>query len=57
MTVGHDAAITVAGQSGNFELNVMLPLIGSDLPRAELEKLLDPREMTRGGSAGGPGGG
>jgi fumarate hydratase class II len=25
--IGHHAAITVAGQSGNFQLNVMLPLI------------------------------
>lgn len=29
--IGHDAAITVAGQSGNFQLNVMLPLIAHDL--------------------------
>jgi fumarate hydratase class II len=29
--VGHDAAITIAGQSGSFELNVMLPLIARDL--------------------------
>jgi len=29
--IGHDAAITVAGQSGNFELNVMLPLMASNL--------------------------
>jgi len=29
--IGHDTAITVAGQSGNFELNVMLPLIASNL--------------------------
>ena len=29
--IGHHAAITVAGQSGNFQLNVMLPLIASDL--------------------------
>ncbi|MBX9403330.1 class II fumarate hydratase [Lysobacter sp. BMK333-48F3] len=29
--VGHHAAITVAGQSGNFQLNVMLPLIAYDL--------------------------
>jgi fumarate hydratase class II len=29
--IGHDAAITVAGQSGNFELNVMLPLVASNL--------------------------
>lgn len=29
--IGNDAAITVGGQSGNFELNVMLPLIGANL--------------------------
>ena len=29
--IGHDSAITVAGQSGNFELNVMLPLIAYNL--------------------------
>jgi fumarate hydratase class II len=29
--IGNDAAITVAGQSGNFELNVMLPLIAQNL--------------------------
>lgn len=29
--MGHHAAITVAGQSGNFQLNVMLPLIAYDL--------------------------
>ncbi|WP_415901703.1 class II fumarate hydratase [Neptuniibacter sp. QD29_5] len=29
--IGNDAAITVAGQSGNFELNVMLPLVASNL--------------------------
>jgi fumarate hydratase class II len=29
--IGNDAAITVAGQSGNFELNVMLPLIARNL--------------------------
>ncbi len=29
--IGHDAAITVAGQSGNFQLNVMLPLIAYNL--------------------------
>jgi len=31
--IGNDATITIAGQSGNFELNVMLPLVA--------EKLLD----------------
>ncbi|GGX98941.1 class II fumarate hydratase [Vogesella alkaliphila] len=29
--IGLDAAVAVAGQSGNFELNVMLPLIASNL--------------------------
>ncbi len=29
--IGNDAAITVGGQSGNFELNVMLPMIASNL--------------------------
>ncbi len=29
--MGHHAAITVAGQSGNFQLNVMLPLIAANL--------------------------
>jgi fumarate hydratase, class II len=29
--IGHDAAITIAGQSGNFQLNVMLPLIAQNL--------------------------
>ena len=30
-TIGNDAAITVAGQSGNFQLNVMLPVIAHNL--------------------------
>lgn len=29
--IGNDAAITIGGQSGNFELNVMLPMIGYNL--------------------------
>ncbi len=29
--MGHHAAITIAGASGNFQLNVMLPLIADDL--------------------------
>jgi len=29
--MGHHAAVTVAGASGNFQLNVMLPLIASNL--------------------------
>ena len=29
--IGNDAAITMAGQSGNFQLNVMLPLIAYNL--------------------------
>ncbi|HEX8784468.1 MAG TPA: lyase family protein, partial [Steroidobacteraceae bacterium] len=131
--IGNDTTITIAGQSGNFQLNVMLPVIAhnllesirllsnvvrlladsaiagfrvntariaealdrnpilvtalnpvigyekgaaiakkayaegrpirevaaqmTDLPRAELEKLLDPTELTTGGIKGGGGGG
>jgi fumarate hydratase class II len=29
--IGNDAAITVAAQSGNFQLNVMLPLVAHEL--------------------------
>ncbi|MFZ7094862.1 class II fumarate hydratase [Luteimonas dalianensis] len=29
--MGHNTAITVAGQSGNFQLNVMLPLVAANL--------------------------
>jgi len=29
--IGNDATITVAGQSGSFQLNVMLPVIAYDL--------------------------
>lgn len=29
--IGNDAAITIAGQSGNFQLNVMLPLIAHNI--------------------------
>ncbi|MBA59081.1 MAG: aspartate ammonia-lyase [Gammaproteobacteria bacterium] len=29
--IGNDVTITIAGQSGNFELNVMLPVIGYNL--------------------------
>lgn len=29
--IGNDSAVTVAGQSGNFELNVMLPLVAHNL--------------------------
>ena len=29
--IGNDAAITIAGQSGNFQLNVMLPLVADAL--------------------------
>src|SRR5690242_3449621 len=29
--IGNDTTITIAGQSGNFQLNVMLPVIGSNL--------------------------
>ena len=29
--IGNDASMTIAGQSGNFQLNVMLPLVAYDL--------------------------
>ena len=29
--IGNDAAVTIGGQSGNFELNVMLPLVSHNL--------------------------
>jgi fumarate hydratase class II len=29
--IGNDTTITIAGQSGNFQLNVMLPVIGYNL--------------------------
>lgn len=29
--IGNDSAITIGGQSGNFQLNVMLPLIAHNL--------------------------
>lgn len=29
--IGNDATVTIAGQSGNFELNVMLPVIADNL--------------------------
>jgi fumarate hydratase, class II len=29
--IGNDATITIAGQSGNFQLNVMLPVIAHNL--------------------------
>jgi fumarate hydratase class II len=29
--IGNDAAITVGGQSGNFEINLMMPIIAYDL--------------------------
>ena len=32
--MGFDATIAIAGQSGNFQLNVMLPLIAFDLVRS-----------------------
>jgi fumarate hydratase class II len=33
--IGNDAAITIAGQSGNFQLNVMLPLVAWNLLESE----------------------
>ena len=29
--IGHDATITIAGQAGNFQLNVMLPVIANNI--------------------------
>lgn len=33
--IGNDVSVTVAGQSGSFELNVMLPLLGEKLIESE----------------------
>jgi fumarate hydratase, class II len=41
--IGNDTTITVAGQSGNFQLNVMLPVIGATL----LDSLLVLGNVTR----------
>ncbi len=48
--MGLDTAITVAGQSGNFQLNVMLPLVASNLLTSitlmsNTAKLLDERAI------------
>ena len=32
--IGNDTTITIAGQSGNFQLNVMLPVVGYNLTRS-----------------------
>lgn len=32
--IGNDATITVAGQSGNFQLNVMLPVVAYNLTQS-----------------------
>lgn len=32
--IGNDAAITIGGQSGNFQLNVMLPMVASNIIRS-----------------------
>jgi len=34
--IGNDAAITIAGQSGNFQLNVMLPLVLHNIDESAL---------------------
>ncbi len=44
--IGHDAAIAIAGQSGNFELNVMLPLVAHNL--LDQLHLLAPHERAAG---------
>jgi len=78
--MGNDVTVTLGGQAGNFQLNVMLPVIAlnpvigyelgakiakqayaegrslkevaleqTDLSAAELDRLLDPRQLTEGG--------
>jgi len=42
--IGNDAAITVAGQSGSFELNVMMPVIAHNLLQS-IELLADAAEV------------
>ena len=47
--IGNDATIAIAGQSGNFELNVMMP----GRAQARLESGLDPDAKARTSSATG----
>jgi fumarate hydratase class II len=57
--IGNDAAITVGGMSGNFELNVMIPMMGRNLlqsinllsssSRALADKCIDGLEANRAG--------
>ena len=49
--IGNDTTITVAGQSGNFQLNVMLPVVGYNLTQsvellANASKVLAERAIT-----------
>ena len=47
--IGNDATITIAGQSGNFQLNVMLPVIAYNL----LESIAPARQrLARAGRSG-----
>jgi len=44
--IGNHVTITVAGQSGNFQLNVMLPVVAHNLlesDRAAVERVATPR--------------
>ena len=41
--IGNDATVTIAGQSGNFQLNVMLPVIAYNLLQS-IDLLAQPRE-------------
>ena len=47
--IGNDATITIAGQSGNFQLNVMLPVIAYNLLQSI--ELLAPRRARLADSA------
>ena len=62
--IGNDATITLAGASGNFELNVMLPVIGRCLlesltflasSRPAAGRPLHRRDHRRRGALPGPG--
>ncbi len=50
--IGNDAAITVAGQSGNFQLNVMLPVIAHNLLQS-IELLANSSRLLADGSIAG----
>ena len=45
--IGNDATITIAGQSGNFQLNVMLPVVALNLLQS-IELLANVSSRARG---------